>query len=110
MTILDTPITTVEELGIEHSIRESDSTIQLHGTVVLTSNRHRAFERYSIYLDLDSKGTHVFEILFAKADGHELFDRAKTVSKGSTATVGVGVMLMSDGTRLYRARDLTLDE
>ena len=110
MTILDTPVTTTEALGIEHATRESDSTIQLHGRVALTHNRHRAFERYSIYLDLDAKGTHIFQIMFIKSDDHELFEHAKTVSKGSTVTVGVGVMLMSDGARLYRARNLTLDD
>jgi hypothetical protein len=109
MTILDTPVTTTEELGIERSTYESDSTIQLHGTVVHTHNRHRAIDRYAIYLDLDTKGTHVFEIMFEKADDHELFERAKAVSKGSVVTVGVGVIVMSDGVRMYRARNLSLD-
>jgi hypothetical protein len=109
MTILDAPVTTTEELGIERSIHESDSTIQLHGTVVLTHNRNRAFERHTIYLDLDTKGTHIFEIMFEKAEDHALFERAKAVSKGSVVTVGVGVIWMSDGARTYRARNLTLD-
>jgi hypothetical protein len=110
MTILATPVTTTDALGVERTTHESDSTIQLHGTVVLTHNRNRAFERYSFYLDLDTKGSHVFEIRFVKDNDEELFERGKAVPKGSIVTVGVGVILMADGARMYRARELILEE
>jgi len=110
MTVLATPVTTTDALGIERSTHESDSTIELHGTVVLTHNRHRAYERYSFYLDLDSKGSHIFEIMFLKENDEALFERGKAVPQGSIVTVGVGVILMADGARMYRARELSLEE
>jgi len=110
MTILATPVTTTDALGIERSAHESASTIQLHGTVVLTHNRHRAYERYAFYLDLDTKGSHVLEIRFVKSQDEELFERGKAVPQGSIVTVGVGVILMVDGSRIYRARELTFEE
>jgi hypothetical protein len=110
MTILDTPVTTTDALGIEQSTHESDSTIQLHGTVVFTHNRNRAYERYSFYLDPDTKGSHTFEIMFVKDNDEELFERGKAVPKSSIVTAGVGVILMAGGARMYRARELTLEE
>ena len=109
MTISTGQVHTVDELEVTHPTHESESTVHFHGKVVLTHNRHRAFERYSLYLDLDTKGSQVLEIMFLKEDDAELFERAKAVSKGDVATVGVGVILMSDGARMYRARDLIIE-
>ena len=110
MTMQETAVATAGVSGVVHSIHESDSTIEFNGTVVYTHNRHRAIEQYSFYLDLDTKGSRVFEIMLAKDDDEDLFERGKAVSKGSIVTVGVGVILMSDDSRLYRARYLALEE
>jgi hypothetical protein len=110
MTITAARTQAVDVLEVTHATHESESTVHFQGKVVLTRNRHRAFERYSLYLELDTKGSHVLEIMFIKEDDAELFERAKAVMKGSTATVGVGVILVPDGTRMYRARNLIIED